>query len=58
MDYQSLHMKTVVELRGLARQMGVRIPAGTNKEILIDMLLVADRRASQAASQPKPAEAP
>ena len=28
MDYQSLNLKTVVELRSLAKEMGVRIPAG------------------------------
>ena len=54
MDYQSLHIKTVVELRGLARDMGLRIPAGTNKSTLIDMLLEADRKA-RAAGQDKPA---
>ncbi|MDO4867001.1 MAG: transcription termination factor Rho [Clostridia bacterium] len=48
MDYQSLHNKTVVELRKLAKDLGVRVPAGTNKSTLIDMLLEADRAASQA----------
>ena len=55
MDYQSLHIKTVVELRGLAREMGVRVPAGTNKDLLIDMLLTADRHAAEAAKADKPA---
>ena len=50
MDYQSLNQKTVVELRNLAKEMGVRIPAGTNKSTLIAMLLEAD--------SPKPAAAP
>ncbi len=48
MDYQSLHMKTVVDLRKLAKDMGVRVPAGTNKSVLIDMLLEADKAASPA----------
>ena len=43
MDYQSLNQKTVVELRNLAKEMGVRIPAGTNKSTLISMLLEADK---------------
>lgn len=43
MDYQSLHMKTVVELRKIAKDMKVRIPAGTNKSILIEILLEADK---------------
>lgn len=48
MDYQSLNQKTVVELRSLAKEMGVRIPAGTNKSTLIDMLMEAEK-ASQAS---------
>ena len=39
MDYQSLHMKTVADLRKLAKEMGVRVPAGTKKNVLIDLLL-------------------
>ena len=31
MDYQSLHNKTVVELRGLAKEMGVKIVAMTGE---------------------------
>ena len=55
MDYQSLHNKTVVELRKLAKDMGVRVPAGTNKSTLIDMLLEADRAAAQARNAAKQA---
>ena len=29
MDYQSLHIKTVAELRAMAREKGVKVPAGT-----------------------------
>ena len=57
MDYQSLNQKTVVELRGIAKEMGVRIPAGTNKSTLIDMLMEADR-VRQAAAPGRDAEAP
>ena len=57
MDYQSLNQKTVVELRGIAKEMGVRIPAGTNKSALIDMLMEADR-VRQAAAPGRGAEAP
>ncbi len=52
MDYQSLHMKTVVDLRKLAKEQGVRVPAGTNKNTLIELLLEADR-AAQPAKQPE-----
>jgi transcription termination factor Rho len=52
MDYQSLNQKTVVELRSLAKEMGVRIPAGTNKSTLIQMLLEADKGRHGAASNP------
>ena len=51
MDYQSLHMKTVADLRKLAKDMGVRIPAGTNKSVLIDMLLEAEKAAAAAPTQ-------
>ena len=35
MDYQSLHMKTVADLRKLAKTMGVRLPADTARGDLI-----------------------
>ena len=55
MDYQSLHMKTVVELRRLAKEAGVRIPAGTNKSTLIAMLLEADGNDTALRTEAKPA---
>ena len=61
MDYQSLHMKTVADLRKLAKEHGVRVPAGTNKETLIALLLEADRAAQPAPAkkaEAKPAEKP
>ena len=61
MDYQSLHIKTVADLRKLAKDMGLKIPAGTKKSVLIDMLLEADNRApkpaEKPAAKPKPAAA-
>ena len=56
MDYQSLHMKTVVELRKLAKDQGVRVPAGTNKDTLIQMLLESEQGGKPAA-KPEPAKA-
>ena len=53
MDYQSLHMKTVVELRKLAKDAGVKVPAGTNKTTLIQLLLESEKPAA-----PKPAAKP
>ena len=51
MDYQSLNQKTVVELRSLAKDMGVRIPAGTNKSTLINMLMEAEKAGSSAPAR-------
>ena len=48
MDYQSLHMKTVAELRQLAKSMRVRLPAGIKKEQIIERLLEAESNASEA----------
>ena len=57
MDYQSLSMKTVVELRAIAKEMKVRVPAGTKKNVLVELLLEADRTARSAQKAAKP-EAP
>ena len=46
MDYQSLYVKTVVELRRMAKEMRVRIPAGASKAIIINLILEADRNAA------------
>ena len=51
MDYQSLNQKTVVELRSLAKDMGVRIPAGTNKSTLINMLMEAEKAGRSAPAR-------
>ena len=55
MDYQSLNLKTVVELRSLAKEMGVRIPAGTNKSTLIDMMMEAEKAGKGAPASQAPA---
>ena len=52
MDYRSLFEKTVVELRTLARERGVRLPAGTNKARMIELLLASDE--ARPAGQPAP----
>ncbi len=54
MDYQSLHIKTVVELRQLAKQQGVKVPAGTNKQTLIQMLLESEQAAEKPEKKPEP----
>lgn len=52
MDYRSLHIKTVVELRKLAKELSVKIPAGTSKSNIIEMILEANvRRAETAAAK-------
>lgn len=54
MDYQSLHMKTVVELRQMAKASGVKLPAGVNKQMIIERLLEAEA-AAQIKAEAKPA---
>ena len=62
MDYQSLQIKTVVELRKLAKDNGVKIPAGTNKSAMIDLLLQADaanaKKTAEKPAEKKPTEKP
>ncbi len=58
MDYRSLHMKTVVDLRQIAKSMGVKIPAKTNKSQMVELILerqAADAMAAKAAGKVKPA---
>ncbi|MEF9975067.1 MAG: hypothetical protein RR893_14210, partial [Clostridia bacterium] len=51
MDYHSLHLKTVVELRQLAKAEGIKLPTGTPKARLVECLLdgYARRDAEKAA---------
>ena len=46
MDYQSLYQKTVVELRKIAKEQGVRIPAGTSKASIVQLILEGGRKAA------------
>lgn len=50
MDYSSLHMKTVVDLRKLAKELRVRLPAGMSKADIIQTLLDAEQSAAAAVS--------
>ena len=57
MDYQTLHMKTVVELRKIARELGVSVPAGTLKNRLVELVLEAQGVAAPSGGGGKaPAE--
>ena len=63
MDYKTLYGKTVVELRNIARQYGVKLPAGINKEGIIEKLLkeynrIVEEREANAAAQPREQVAP
>ena len=59
MDYTTLYGKTIVELRAVARQYGVKLPAGINKDGIINRLLEAyqklvDERQANAAGRQLP----
>ncbi len=41
MDYRTLHAKTVGELRSLARELHLKVPVGTNKAHMVEMVLDA-----------------
>ena len=66
MEDHILQNKTVVELRALARQSGVKLPAGTNKARIIELLTAAPHPAGKAdsasgamhAAEPAPAAKP
>ena len=55
MDYRTLHARTVVELKKLARELGVKIPAGTAKAQLVEMLVEASEKKAAESSVPPPA---
>jgi transcription termination factor Rho len=53
MDYRTLHDKTVVDLKQIAKEKGLKVPAGTAKAVLVEMLVDAyAKEAAQAASAP------
>jgi len=60
MDYHSLSMKTVAELRKLCKEADIKVPSGATKALIIDMLLkAAPKEAPQQIaidSAAKPAE--
>ena len=49
MDYRTLHMKTVVELRQLAKELKVKVPAGTAKSRLVELVLEGQLAAAERA---------
>ncbi|MGN0185164.1 MAG: Rho termination factor N-terminal domain-containing protein, partial [Aristaeellaceae bacterium] len=55
MDYRSLHMKTVADLKQIAKEMELKIPARTSKAVLVEMIL--ERQAARATEQEKPVPA-
>ena len=66
MDYRTLHMKTVVELRQLAKELKIKVPAGTAKNRLVELVLEgqlaaarqANERAAQTSASADPAAPP
>ena len=57
MDYRLLHMKTVAELRQLAKENQVKIPLGTKKAQMVELILEKQQEMEQAAEK-KPVSAP
>ncbi|MDO4741218.1 MAG: hypothetical protein Q4A66_11160, partial [Eubacteriales bacterium] len=52
MDYRLLHEKTVAQLRALAKEEQIRIPAGANKARIVELLLeVENKRAGELAAR-------
>ena len=52
MDYRTLHTKTVADLRRIAKEEGIKVPAGTNKAVLVEM--IAEKQAVAAKAKPEP----
>ena len=48
MDYRLLHMKTVAELRQLAKENQVKIPLGTKKAQMVELILEKQQAMEQA----------
>ena len=57
MDYRLLHMKTVAELRQLAKENQVKIPLGTKKAQMVEMIL-EKQQAMEQAEEKKTVSAP
>ena len=54
MDYRSLHSKTVADLRRIAREAGVKVPSGTTKAILVELILEKQRTDADAVAKSAP----
>ena len=57
MDYRLLHMKTVADLRRIAREEKIKVPAGTNKALLVEMLVEKLKEKQPEMPAAEPAEA-
>jgi len=59
MDYRSLHMKTVADLRRIAKEEKIKVPAGTNKALLVEMIVekLKEKPAEAPAAEPTEAKA-
>lgn len=57
MDYRLLHMKTVAELRQLAKENQVKIPLGTKKAQMVELIL-EKQQAMEQAEEKKPVSTP
>ena len=57
MDYRSLHLKTVADLRRIAREEGVKVPAGTTKAVLVELILEKQRASAEAKAATAPQSA-
>ena len=55
MDYRTLHTKTVAELRKLAKELKVKVPAGTAKSRLVELVLEGQLAAAERANQQRAA---
>lgn len=54
MDYQSLYQKSVLELRKIAKENQVRVPAGTSKAMIVQLILEGvEREGDTSAAKPK-----
>jgi hypothetical protein len=51
LDYRTLHLKTVQELRALAKTYGIKVPAGLNKSRLVELVLEAEQAQPPVAAK-------
>ena len=56
MDYRSLNSRTVVELRRLAKERSVKLPAGSGKAVIIGYLLEAEKADRNVVGKPEKSE--